>query len=225
LHSLVQDVAEEWIKAASSGIHLVFGDFPDAEIRVSFATPYLWSYVGTDALFVPRDKPTICLGAIASTSDYSTKHSAAMHELGHTLGLIHPPQLVTASSHTGEPARLNSEFDRYFAEALNGHFHDLHSPSNVLEQVKRQAKRTSSDERHWIPGGAIMADPVATRYTNDRQGNEEYVIRPWIMPSIHWKEVELVHCLYSDHRSHISQENRYGLLTSEPGHPPTGEHG
>lgn len=54
----------------------------NSDIRISF-TPGLgsWSYVGTDALFIPKNQPTLNLG-------WDSK-STIRHELGHAIGLLH----------------------------------------------------------------------------------------------------------------------------------------
>ena len=51
LHHRVEEAAMAWRSYAH--VSFVFGDDPDAEIRITFGEPVLWSYVGTDALLVP----------------------------------------------------------------------------------------------------------------------------------------------------------------------------
>jgi len=46
----VAAVAQEWSKYAN--IHFVFDNAPNAEIRISFAQPGSWSFIGTDALLI-----------------------------------------------------------------------------------------------------------------------------------------------------------------------------
>ena len=43
-----------------------------------------WSYIGTDALHIPKESKTMNLGFI--------DRSTVMHEFGHALGLIHEHQ-------------------------------------------------------------------------------------------------------------------------------------
>ena len=72
---VVRRATREW------GIYaLEFVDRGAAEIRVSFEGPGSWSYLGTDALAIPEDKPTMNL--------QWTERRNALHEFGHALGLI-----------------------------------------------------------------------------------------------------------------------------------------
>ena len=90
LQRRVASVATEWSEYAN--IAFWFGDASDAEIRITFATPALWSYVGTDALLVPKDRPTMCLGALAPKMGDQRLRGVVLHEFGHALGLIHEHQ-------------------------------------------------------------------------------------------------------------------------------------
>ena len=69
-----------------------FGDARDAEIRITFAEPALWSYVGTDALLVPAGQPTMCLGALTLQADDRAVRICVLHAFGHVLGLTHEHQ-------------------------------------------------------------------------------------------------------------------------------------
>jgi len=87
LHWRVEEAAMAWRSCAN--VSFVFGDDPDAEIRVTFGEPALWSYVGTDALLVPAGQPTMCLGVLTPLSDDSTVRACTLHAFGHVLGLTH----------------------------------------------------------------------------------------------------------------------------------------
>ena len=67
----------------------------ESDIRISFI-PELgaWSLLGTDALSVPKDQPTMNLGWLDNNNDYDFPEAAGtsavvIHEFGHALGLIH----------------------------------------------------------------------------------------------------------------------------------------
>jgi len=92
LHWRIEEAAMVWRSCANVGFQ--FGDDPDAEIRVTFGEPVLWSYVGTDALLVPADQPTMCLGVLTPLSDDRTIRACTLHAFGHVLGLTHEHQLA-----------------------------------------------------------------------------------------------------------------------------------
>lgn len=87
LHWRIEEAAMAWRSCAN--VSFVFGDDPDAEIRITFGETALWSYVGTDALLVPADRPAMCLGVLTPLSDDRTVRACTLHAFGHVLGLIH----------------------------------------------------------------------------------------------------------------------------------------
>lgn len=64
----------------------------DAKIRVAFQAPSSWSYIGTDALGVPRHEPTINFGWLDNNLPERDYKQVVLHEFGHALGLIHEHQ-------------------------------------------------------------------------------------------------------------------------------------
>ena len=66
-----------------------------ADIRISFADKdRAWSAIGTDALKIPRDKPTMNLGFLSGVDDITFDKRPALlrrtlHEFGHAFGLAH----------------------------------------------------------------------------------------------------------------------------------------
>lgn len=80
--SLVKRVAPEWCKYANVNFSFVGGRSGD--IRISFAQEGAWSYIGTDALGIPRNQCTMNFGFI--------DEATILHEFGHALGCIHEHQ-------------------------------------------------------------------------------------------------------------------------------------
>lgn len=82
-HGQVKMFASEWSLYAN--IKFVFGNDPASEIRIAFVeTDGAWSYIGNDALEIPRDWPTMNLGWL--------DRSVILHEFGHALACIHEHQ-------------------------------------------------------------------------------------------------------------------------------------
>jgi len=72
----------------------------DAVIRVSFAQPGSWSFVGTDARGAPVNEPTLNLGY----ADEGAPPRNYLHEIGHALGLVHENNNPTAELRWNKPA-------------------------------------------------------------------------------------------------------------------------
>ncbi|CAN5807505.1 hypothetical protein BH20PSE1_BH20PSE1_05150 [soil metagenome] len=87
-HEKVKAIASEWTTHAN--VRFEFVGSGDANVRVKFdKSNGSWSYLGTDALGIPKDRETMNLGF----SDRRT----VLHEFGHVLGLIEEHQNPKAS--------------------------------------------------------------------------------------------------------------------------------
>jgi serralysin len=83
----VAHIAQEWTRFAN--LQLEFCDEPNAEIRVSFAGDESKSRVGSAALSVPPDQPTMYLGWLTPESPEDEYTQVVLHEFGHALGCHH----------------------------------------------------------------------------------------------------------------------------------------
>lgn len=87
LRRRVRAHAEAWLETAN--LSFAFGDHAAAEIRVTFTGDGYWSLVGTDALRVGGDRPTMQLGGFAPDADDVVLRRTVLHEFGHAIGCIH----------------------------------------------------------------------------------------------------------------------------------------
>lgn len=81
-----------WTQYANIGFEFV-SDPALAEIRVAFvAGDGSWSYLGTDALTIPRRDPTMNFGWLTPEESETEYSRVVLHEVGHALGMPHEHQ-------------------------------------------------------------------------------------------------------------------------------------
>jgi hypothetical protein len=90
VHAKVEQIAREWERYAD--IRFSFDQSAAAEIRITFANGGSLSYIGTDALGVPRKLATMQLGWLTPTTDMVEYRRIVLHEFGHAIGLHHEHQ-------------------------------------------------------------------------------------------------------------------------------------
>lgn len=82
--------AKVWSEHAN--VEFDFVDDTDAEIRISFQHQGSWSYIGTDALVIPLQQPTMNFGWLNRSTSDEEYARVVTHEFGHALGCIHEHQ-------------------------------------------------------------------------------------------------------------------------------------
>jgi hypothetical protein len=83
---------------AVANVHFSFVESGEAEIRVAFDTSGgSWSYVGTEALAIPQNEPTMNFGWLTPNASANIYSSVVLHEFGHALGAIHEHQSPVAT--------------------------------------------------------------------------------------------------------------------------------
>ena len=82
--------AHQWSDYANITFQFVVD--PDAEIRISFRNQGSWSYLGTDALVIPKSQPTMNFGWLTAATANDEYLRLVTHEFGHALGCIHEHQ-------------------------------------------------------------------------------------------------------------------------------------
>ncbi len=90
IQTRLQPFAHIWSQYAD--IKFTFGNDPAAEIRISFLQPGSWSYIGTDALTIPKDQPTMNYGWLTKATADDEYSRVVTHEFGHAIGCIHEHQ-------------------------------------------------------------------------------------------------------------------------------------
>lgn len=73
----------EWTKYANLKFNFTVNR-AQSDIRITFRSRFSQSYIGTDALFIPKDEPTMYFGWL--------DRGTVIHEFGHAIGLLHEHQ-------------------------------------------------------------------------------------------------------------------------------------
>lgn len=95
LHARVEAMARQWELHAN--LRLDFGNHADPDVRIAFTPGGSWSYLGTDALGVPPDEPTMNYGWLTDSSSDDELSRVVLHEFGHALSAIHEHQSPEAN--------------------------------------------------------------------------------------------------------------------------------
>lgn len=98
VRSKVQLYAEVWSEYAN--IHFQFVEQEPADIRVSFVpNNSSWSHVGTDALMINGQEPTMNFGWFNDNTQDMEFSRTVIHEFGHAIGCIHEQSQPHADIH------------------------------------------------------------------------------------------------------------------------------
>ena len=130
VHEKVKQYANEWSRYAN--IKFVFGNDPDAEIRVSFQDPKrgYWSYVGTDNLSIPKDEATMNFEGFNRGTNENEYSRVVLHEFGHCIGLSHEQSNPAAEIPWDKEAVY-----RYYANPKHGGWSKEMVDHNVLAKL------------------------------------------------------------------------------------------
>ncbi|HVQ74009.1 MAG TPA: hypothetical protein VMT79_00565 [Candidatus Binatia bacterium] len=166
----VKQQAGEWTKYAN--MEFDFVKRRDAEIRVSFdAGLGSWAYMGTDALAIPDDQPTMNLGWIAEN---------VLHELGHVLGLIHETNNPNADLPWNKPVVYRElqgppnnwsrqQIDQLLFEKYKDLEYRPYDPESIMSYAHPSSWFTDGRE---VKGGKTLSESdkrfIAELYPRDR---------------------------------------------------------
>ena len=125
--NMVQQFSVQWMQYTN--LTFQFGGLAGAQVRVAFNDDGAWSYIGTDALGIATNEPTLNLGW--------QDEGVVLHEFGHMIGLIHEHQSpvgnsiqwnkpVVNASLSGPPNNWTQQmidhnmYDKYDLNQING---------------------------------------------------------------------------------------------------------
>lgn len=147
--AFVARVAAQWSEHCS--ITFDFAATADsAEIRITFqANQGAYSYIGTDALGIPRNRPTMNLGWL--------DEAVVLHEFGHALACIHEHQHPEA----GIPWDRNAVYRYYGGPPNNWDRQTI--DNNIFAKYGAAITQFSSYDRasimHYAIDRALLTDP------------------------------------------------------------------
>lgn len=145
--------AQEWNRHAN--LIFAFGTDPMAEIRISFAQQGSWSFIGTDALAVPKDEPTMNFGWLTPSTPNDEVMRVVLHEFGHAIGLIHEHQ----NPATAIPWNRNAVY-AYYSGPPN-YWTREEVDRNLFHLYERDCTQFSAFDRQ-----SIMLYPIPQEFTN-----------------------------------------------------------
>lgn len=152
----VLDYASIWSKHCSIRFQATTR-IEEAKIRVSFREPSSWSYIGTDAIGVPRNEPTINFGWLDDKLPEKDYIQIVLHEFGHILGLIH--------EHQSPATRMNwnkSYVYWYFWQHYN--WTKTKVDTNLFQEFEKTTTQYSSLDKD-----SIMGYYIPPQFTLDKQ--------------------------------------------------------
>jgi hypothetical protein len=150
----VVDYAKQWERHAN--LELEFVENGESEIRISFDRSGSWSYLGTVALVIDADEPTMNYGWLTPASTDEEYSRVVLHEFGHALACIHEHQHPQA----GIPWDREKVY-RYYS-VTNGWPREK-TDRNVLKRYSRDSTNFSDYDstsimQYAVPNGLTIGD-------------------------------------------------------------------
>jgi serralysin len=158
LENKIIEYANEWSEYAN--IHFDFIKSGSAEIRISLKNDGTsWSVIGTDALDIPQNIPTMNFGWFDNFTPNEEIRRTTLHEFGHAIGCIHEHQTFDCPIKWDKIAVYN--------EYLKHGWSRQKVDNNIFGIFKQSEITNSVFDRN-----SIMLYPVDKNLTLDKLGTD-----------------------------------------------------
>jgi serralysin len=124
--------AQQWHQYAN--ITFLFDNHPKSEIRIAFQPGGTASYIGTDALIIPSNEPTMNYHDLFPDSPDEDFSYYVLHEFGHAMGLLHEHQSPKAGI----------KWNRDAVKAYYVGYSDKWIETNIFKHYNRLQARSST---------------------------------------------------------------------------------
>ena len=148
----VRKIATEWTQ--HSGVRLVFGDFPDADIRITFQPTGSWSYVGSCQYDLKPNQATMNFGWLFPETPDIEYRRVVLHEFGHSLGLV--------QEHQHPKGKIPWDEKAVFAYYRQQGWNETKTRQNVLEKYSEGETNFTEYDRTSIMQYPIPRELLAT---------------------------------------------------------------
>lgn len=152
LRARIEPVAHRWSEHAN--LTFDFGNHADPVIRISFEQAGSWSYLGTDALALDPDQPTMNFGWLRPESGDDEVRRVVLHEFGHALACIHEHQ----NPEGGVPWDVDKVYAHYGGPP--NHWPKAQVYRNLLQKYDRESTASSGFDQD-----SIMLYPIPKELT------------------------------------------------------------
>jgi len=153
----VKKFAKYWVSKAKANIKLKFLGSGSSMIRISFvADPGSWSYIGTDCLHIPANRPTMNFGWLRDDTEDAEYERVVVHEFGHALGCIHEHQNPAGGIHWNKPVVY-----AYYQGPPNN-WTKAEVDSNIFQTYSKTKTQFTQ-----LDPNSIMMYPIPKQFTTD----------------------------------------------------------
>jgi len=151
----VMEVSRQWCEHANLAFD--FGDHSEPDIRIAFEDGGSWSWLGTHALTIEQERPTMNFGWLEPGSAEEAYHRVVLHEFGHALGCIHEHQSPAGGVPWDEPKVYEYYMSQYGWSKMKVY-------ENLLEKYSQDSTQFGEFDRESIMIYAIPKELTIDDY-------------------------------------------------------------